>query len=211
MQSPRESHARAIKQILRYLKVTTSFRIKYKRGNDMRLVGYSGYNVDIDDGRSTTGHIFYLGTSPITWCSQKQTTMVLSSCEAKFMAGTTAVCQSIWLREVLAEVMENGHVTNDHVSEENQRADPLTKALARIRFKEMRSLLGVQELPSSTQKFRGVVDIPAAAYTSDIAHCFCDVQSMIASNVGLNNTKLLLDIIPLLITLLRDGTPAVAI
>ncbi|GJT08901.1 uncharacterized mitochondrial protein-like protein [Tanacetum coccineum] len=67
MQSPRESHARTIKKILRYLKGTTSFRIKYKWGNDMRLVGYNGHNVDIDDGRSTTGHVFYLGTSPITW------------------------------------------------------------------------------------------------------------------------------------------------
>ncbi|GJS33928.1 uncharacterized mitochondrial protein-like protein [Tanacetum coccineum] len=88
MQSPRESHARAIKQILRYLK------------------GYSdsSHNVDIDDGRSTTGHVFYLGTSPITWCSQKQTTVTLSSCEAEFMAATAAACQAIWLRELLAEV-----------------------------------------------------------------------------------------------------------
>nr|GEW13783.1 hypothetical protein [Tanacetum cinerariifolium] len=42
-------------------------------GNDMRLVGYSSHNVDIDDGRSTTGHVFYLD-------------------------GTTAACQAIWLR-----------------------------------------------------------------------------------------------------------------
>ncbi|GKA74913.1 retrovirus-related pol polyprotein from transposon TNT 1-94 [Tanacetum coccineum] len=106
MQSPRESHARAIKQILRYLKGTTSFGIKYNRSNDMKLVGYSdsSHNVDIDDGRSTTGHVFYLGTSPITWCSQKQTTVELSSCEAEFMAATTAACQAIWLRELLAEV-----------------------------------------------------------------------------------------------------------
>ncbi|GKC17695.1 hypothetical protein Tco_1014477, partial [Tanacetum coccineum] len=152
---PRESHARAMKQILRYLKGTTSFGIKYKRGNAMRLVGYSGHNVDIDDGRSTTGYVFYLGTSPITWCSQKQTTVVLSSCEAKFMAATAAACQAIWLREVLAEVTVNEQVIVEHVCEENQRLDPLTKALACIRFKEMRSLLGVQELPSSTQKFRG--------------------------------------------------------
>nr|GEZ32224.1 uncharacterized mitochondrial protein AtMg00810-like [Tanacetum cinerariifolium] len=89
MQSPRESHARAIKQILCYLKGTTS------------------HNVDNDDTRSSTGHIFYLGTSPITWCSQKQTTVALSSCEAKFMAATAAACQAIWLREVLAEVTEN--------------------------------------------------------------------------------------------------------
>ncbi|GJZ99004.1 zinc finger, CCHC-type containing protein [Tanacetum coccineum] len=159
MQSPRESHARAIKQILRYLKGTTSFGIKYNRSNDMKLVGYSdsSHNVDIDDGRSTTGHVFYLGTSPITWCSQKQTTVALSSCEAEFMAATAAACQAIWLRELLAEVtgLERQKVIVEHVSGENQRADPLTKALARIRFKEMRSLLGVQELPSSTQKFRG--------------------------------------------------------
>nr|GEZ29737.1 hypothetical protein [Tanacetum cinerariifolium] len=50
---------------------TTSFGIKYKRCNDMRLVGYSCHNVDIDDERSTTGHVFYLRTSPIRWCSQK--------------------------------------------------------------------------------------------------------------------------------------------
>ncbi|GJR48107.1 uncharacterized mitochondrial protein-like protein [Tanacetum coccineum] len=62
MKSPRESHARAIKQILCYLKGTTSFGIKYNRRNGMKLVGYSdsSHNVDIDDGRSTTGHVFYV-------------------------------------------------------------------------------------------------------------------------------------------------------
>ncbi|GJS77821.1 putative mitochondrial protein [Tanacetum coccineum] len=81
MQGPRESHARAIKQILRYLTSITSLGIEYKRGNDMRLVGYSNHNVDIDDG-----HVFYL---------------------AEFMAAIVAACQAIWLREVLAKVMEN--------------------------------------------------------------------------------------------------------
>ncbi|GKE33506.1 hypothetical protein Tco_1452828, partial [Tanacetum coccineum] len=78
--------------------------------------------------------------------------MALSSCEAEFMAATAATCQTIWLRELLAEVtgLERQKVIVEHVSGENQRANLLTKALARIRFKEMRSLLGVQELPSST-------------------------------------------------------------
>ncbi|GJY80488.1 uncharacterized mitochondrial protein-like protein [Tanacetum coccineum] len=156
MQSPRTSHDHAIKQILRYFKGTTLFGIKYKQcNNDMRLVGYSSHNVDIDDERSTKRHVFYLGTSPIIWGSQKETTAALSSCEAEFMAATVAACQAIWLREVLTEVMENEQVIVEHVSGENQRADSLTKALARIRFKEMRSLLSVQELPSSTQKFKG--------------------------------------------------------
>nr|GEZ20195.1 uncharacterized mitochondrial protein AtMg00810-like [Tanacetum cinerariifolium] len=200
MQSPRESHARAIKQIMRYVKGTTSFGIKYNRSNDIKLVGYSdsSHNVDIHDGRGTNGHVFYLGASPITWCSQKQTIVALSSCEAEFMAATTATCQAIWLRELLAEMtrlerqkviirvdnksaialsknpifhgkskhihtryhficecVENEQVIVEHVSGENQRANPLTNALARITFKNMRSLLGVQELPFSIQKFGG--------------------------------------------------------
>nr|GEU92942.1 zinc finger, CCHC-type [Tanacetum cinerariifolium] len=85
------------------------------RGNDMILVEYNIHNVDTDDGRSTIGHVFYLGTSPITWCSQKQTTVALSSCEAKFMAATAAACQEIWLRDILAEVMENEHVQGDEI------------------------------------------------------------------------------------------------
>nr|GEU39886.1 hypothetical protein [Tanacetum cinerariifolium] len=44
-----------------------------------------------------------LGTLPITWCSRKQTTVALSSCEAEFMAAIAAACQEIWLRELLAE------------------------------------------------------------------------------------------------------------
>ncbi|GKA53543.1 uncharacterized mitochondrial protein-like protein [Tanacetum coccineum] len=71
------------KMILCYLKGTTLFGIKYKQSNDMRLVGYSNHNVDIDDGWITTGHVFYL---------------------AEFMAATAAACQEICLRELLVEV-----------------------------------------------------------------------------------------------------------
>ena len=72
----------------------------------MSLLGYSdsSHNVDVDDGRSTTGHIFFLGKSPITWCSQKQDTVALSSCESEFTTATSAACQAVWLRELLAEV-----------------------------------------------------------------------------------------------------------
>ncbi|GKB22763.1 uncharacterized mitochondrial protein-like protein [Tanacetum coccineum] len=71
------------KMILCYLKGTTLFGIKYKQSNDMRLVGYSNHNVDIDDGWITTGHVFYL---------------------AEFMAAIAAACQEICLRELLVEV-----------------------------------------------------------------------------------------------------------
>ncbi|KAD4386238.1 hypothetical protein E3N88_26407 [Mikania micrantha] len=33
-------------------------------------------------------------------CTQKQSTVTLSSCEAEFMAATAADCQAIWLKEM---------------------------------------------------------------------------------------------------------------
>ena len=64
------------------------------------MIGYSdsSHNVDDDDGKSTTGHVFYLNDSPISWCSQKQEFVELSSCEAEFMAATEAAKQAVWLQ-----------------------------------------------------------------------------------------------------------------
>lgn len=39
------------------------------------------------------------------WCSTKQETVALSSCEAVFMAGTEAAHQEIGLKDLLCEVM----------------------------------------------------------------------------------------------------------
>ncbi|KFK27017.1 hypothetical protein AALP_AA8G323700 [Arabis alpina] len=107
MHSPRESHGQAIKHILRYLRGTTNLGLFFKRDGSRRIIGYSdsSHNIDVDDGRSTSGHVFYLGSSPITWTSQKQPTVALSSCEAEFMAATETAKQAIWLKELMKEVM----------------------------------------------------------------------------------------------------------
>jgi hypothetical protein len=48
--------------------------------------------------------LFYLGSCPVTWQSQKQKVVALSSCEAEYIAGTTAACQGVWLAQLLAEL-----------------------------------------------------------------------------------------------------------
>ena len=90
MQEPKECHGAALKQVLRYLRCTSSLGLMFPRSTKLELIGYSdsSHNVDIDDGRSTAGHVFYFDESPITWCSQKQEIVALSSCEAEFMAAT---------------------------------------------------------------------------------------------------------------------------
>jgi len=96
-----------MKQCLRYLKGTTTLGISFIRSVEVpKLVGYSdsSHNMDPDDGRSTAGHVFYLGKGPISWCSQKQDIVAISSCEAEFMAGTEAAKQAIWLQDLLSEI-----------------------------------------------------------------------------------------------------------
>ena len=201
MHSPRESHGVALKQCLRYLQGSTGYGLRFERSLNRvpRLIGYSdsSYNVDPDDGRSTTGHIFYFGRSPITWCSTKQETVALSSCEAEFMAGTEAARQAIWLQDLLSEItgqveqkviiridnqsaialtknpvfhgrskhiltryhfirecVENGQVEVEHVPGSEQKADILTKALGKVKFREMREFIGVQELEYKNFKLR---------------------------------------------------------
>ena len=97
LQEPRESHGNALKQVIRYLQGTLSHDLYFKRGFKTGLVGFSdsSHSADLDDGRSTAGHIFYLHECPITWCSQKQQVVALSSCEAEFMAATEAAKQAI--------------------------------------------------------------------------------------------------------------------
>lgn len=200
MHQPKESHATALKQVLRYIKGTSSYGLNFERSSHTTLIGYSdsSHNVDEDDGRSTTGHMFYLNDCLITWCSQKQETVALSSCEAEFMAATEAAKQAIWLQELLAEIVErpservmiridnksaialtknpvfhgrskhihkryhfirecidNDQVMVEHVAGNSQKADILTKALGRIKFKEMRELVGVQVVNHEDFKFKG--------------------------------------------------------
>lgn len=76
-------------------------------GNHM-LTGFSDsdYASSCTDRRSTSGMAFYLNESLITWISQKQRCVALSTCEAEFMAATAAACQGIWLQKLLSQVTD---------------------------------------------------------------------------------------------------------
>ncbi|URE13018.1 Retrotransposon protein [Musa troglodytarum] len=73
-----------------------------------RLVakGYSpsDWAGDLDDRKSTSGNIFSLGSSVISWSSKKQATTALSTSEAEYVATTSAACQAIWLRRLLKDL-----------------------------------------------------------------------------------------------------------
>ncbi|XP_074336378.1 secreted RxLR effector protein 161-like [Apium graveolens] len=107
MEQPTMKHNQAVKQILRYIKGTTNYGLSYARGwKNNELSGYTDSDLagDVVDRRSTGGMCFYLNVNLISWASQKQRVIALSSCEAEYIAATLAACQSIWLRGLLKEV-----------------------------------------------------------------------------------------------------------
>lgn len=192
MERPTLMHQNASKQVLRYLKGTIHLGLFYPRGGGEEvLTGYSDSDLagDQDDRKSTGGMVFYLNEAVISWSTQKQKTVALSSCEAEFMAATAAACQGIWLRNLLAELLnkelevvklfidnksaialmknsvfhgrskhidtrfhfirgciEEGQIAVEFIRTEEQRADPLTKALPAGSLITSRYLLGVRNL-----------------------------------------------------------------
>ncbi|KAI3798378.1 hypothetical protein L1987_33653 [Smallanthus sonchifolius] len=197
MQEPMVHHLKDIKQVLHYIKGTNEHGIIYKKQGGCKITSYSdnSYGVNTDRGKGITRLVFYFGESPITWSTQKQQTVALSSCESEFMAATAAACQALWLKRLLSEItglkeekitikvdnisaitlmknpvfhgrskhidtryhfirecVENDHISVEHIGGELQRADILTKDLARIKFITMRQMLGVQDLRQNNDR-----------------------------------------------------------
>ena len=109
MEAPSQAHWGAVKQILRYLKGTIGYGCKFGRKAELKplLLGYSDsdYAGDPEDRKSTTGVAYFLGGNVVTWASQKQKIVSLSSCEAEYIAAAAAACQGIWLSRLVGDLM----------------------------------------------------------------------------------------------------------
>ena len=97
-----EAHWKAIKRILRYLRGTVDYKLCYQ-GQDLQLKGYTNANWrgDLDERKSTSGYVFLLENSVITWCSKKQTYIALSTMEVEFAAFLAATQEAMWLKRFL--------------------------------------------------------------------------------------------------------------
>lgn len=106
--NPGRPHWEAAKRALRFLKGMKdhSLTLGGDPPNATALVMYSDadWGENIDDRRSTSGYVAFLGNTPISWSSKKQTTVALSSTEAEYMAAAYAARHAVWLRNLLDEV-----------------------------------------------------------------------------------------------------------
>jgi hypothetical protein len=75
MERPRVEHMAAVKRLLRYVAGTLNYGLFYPRGEggSLGILGYNDSDMggDVDDSKSTSGMVFFLGNNPSTWNSQK--------------------------------------------------------------------------------------------------------------------------------------------
>ncbi|XP_022889020.1 uncharacterized protein LOC111404445 [Olea europaea var. sylvestris] len=95
-----EWHLKTAKRVIRYVKGTCDFGLKFTKSKEFKLVGFSDsdWRGSIDDMRSTSGYCFTLGSGVISWSSKKQETVAQSTAEAEFIAATATVHQAFCRR-----------------------------------------------------------------------------------------------------------------
>ncbi|XP_016499411.1 secreted RxLR effector protein 161-like [Nicotiana tabacum] len=103
--NPKESHMKAAKRILRYLKGTQDLVLYYPSSDNFDLVGYvdANYAGYLVDSKSTSGMAHFLGSCLNSWGTRKQNSVALSTAEAEYVAAASCCAQLLWIKQQLED------------------------------------------------------------------------------------------------------------
>ncbi len=122
---PSKAHWQAVKRIMRYLQGSQDFGLRYERQKEsvFTCTGYADadWGGSQDDRKSTSAYVFQANGAAISWRSQKQTCVALSTAEAEYVSLSAAAQEAIWLRGLLAEII-GGEEKQMELLEDNQSA-----------------------------------------------------------------------------------------
>jgi hypothetical protein len=96
-----------VKRIISYVAGTLDHGLYYSRcPGEAHLVGYSDsdHAGNINTSKSTSGILFFFDKYLISWQSIKQQVVALSSCEAEYIAASTASTQTLCLVRLLSDL-----------------------------------------------------------------------------------------------------------
>lgn len=118
-------HWKCAKRVLRYLAGTRSCVLSFSK-DGCELEGYvdADWAGNVKDRKSYTGFVFKLAGAAISWESNKQKTVALSSTEAEYMALSEASKEAIYLKNLLYELI--GYTCSVTVFNDNQSAQKLS-------------------------------------------------------------------------------------
>ena len=129
MSRPSKDHWIGVKRVLRYLKGTLMYGLKFSaHEEEPELFGYSDadWAGDVDTRRSTSGYVFQIGSSTVSWSSKKQTTVAKSSTEAEYVTLSSATQEAVWLRSLMGDFGRQMDAPTT-IYEDNQGAIELAK------------------------------------------------------------------------------------
>ncbi|CAM8998041.1 unnamed protein product [Rhodiola kirilowii] len=103
--NPSTHHWEAIRRVLKYLNGTMNYGLVYA-GFPSVLEGYTdaSWITNLEDHSSTSGWVFLLGGSAISWASKKQTCITSSTMEYEFIALVATGKEAEWLRNLVHEI-----------------------------------------------------------------------------------------------------------
>ena len=99
-------HLVAAKHVLRYVRGTITYGIRYTSSSGVLLSGYSDWVGSAVDRKSTSGYCFSMGSTMISWSSWKQGSIAQSTAKAEYIAASDACKEAVWLRKLLSDLFE---------------------------------------------------------------------------------------------------------
>lgn len=127
LENPTVVHERAAKRILRYIKKTINFGILYTQ-NSLEIKAYSDadYAGDVSTRKSTSGSVVLIGDNLVSWSSERQQSVSLSTTESEYIAGSQCVKELVWLKSLLCEILNESSIKTT-LYMDNQSAIRLVK------------------------------------------------------------------------------------
>lgn len=119
---PTSQHMTAVKRILRYLRGTTHYGLLFKRSSNKEIIGYcdADWGGDAVNCKSTSGYMFQIGGTAVTWQSRKQSCVALSTAEAEYVSLAGAAQEAVWLRQLIKDLTKKCEPVK--IFEDNQSA-----------------------------------------------------------------------------------------
>lgn len=104
MQHPTQRHWLAATQVARYLKGTRNYALHFTRGSaKIRAQADAAFAPAHTQRRSVAGYLVYHGHNLIAWSTRTIKTIVISTCEAEYIASSNAARHTHWLAKLLTE------------------------------------------------------------------------------------------------------------
>ena len=130
MTKPGNEHWTGVKRVLRYINGTLNYSLKFQstKTSVVNLNGFADadWAGDVDTRKSTSGYVFQIGSSTVSWSSKRQTMVALSTTEAEYVALSYATQETIWLRKLLESIGLKQPIATT-INEDNQSTISLVK------------------------------------------------------------------------------------